>query len=103
MPNPRWILTDADAAAFAEALDALPGTSVRTLSGSLGYRGLIVECQQGGDTRTIHVQRGIVRIASGVASAFAADTGRALERWLLNTGRPHVSADLLAISERELH
>lgn len=101
MPNPTWILTNAAADSFLKQLAALPLTSARELSGNLGYRGFIVQCTQGDNTRLIRVQNGIVHISGGETNVYAYDEDRELEHWLLNTGRPHLKDEIYQIVERE--
>jgi hypothetical protein len=101
MPNPTWVLTDTEADSFVKQLDALPRTSAAALSGNLGYRGLIVHCTDG-VTRSIHVQTGVVHISSGDTPVYAHDEDRELEKWLFDTGKPHLSNDVSEIVEREL-
>lgn len=101
MPNPTWILTDAEADSFVKQLAALPPTSSRELSGNLGYRGFIVQCTQGANTQLIRIQNATVHISEGVTNVYAHDEDRELERWLLNTGKPHLDNELLQIAERE--
>lgn len=101
MPNPTWILTDTEADGFLKQLAALPPTSARELSGNLGYRGFIVQCRQADNTQLIRVQNGAVHISKGVTNVYAYDEDRELERWLLNTGRPHLKGELFQIAERE--
>ena len=101
MPNPTWTLTDAETDSLAKQLTILPRTSARKLSGNLGYRGLIVQVTQGSDTQSIRIHNGTVHISNDVANVYAHDDGRQLERWLLNTGRPHLKYELFQIVERE--
>jgi len=101
MPNPMWILTNAAADNFLKQLAALPPTSARELSGNLGYRGFIVQCTQGDNTRLIRVQNGIVHISEGETNVYAYDKNRELEHWMLNTGRPHLKDEIYQIAERE--
>jgi hypothetical protein len=101
MPNPTWILTDAEADSFLKQVDALPRTSPRELSGNLGYRGFIVQCSQGADTELIRIQNGSVHISKGGTNVYAYDEDRELERWLLNAARPHMDNELLQIAERD--
>jgi hypothetical protein len=101
VPNPAWSLAEAEVAGFTGQLAALPRTAPRTLSGKLGYRGFIVQCTEGGDAWSVHLQNGVVRIARG-ATVYADDEQRRLERWLLDTGRPHLKPDLLEMVEKEL-
>ena len=102
MPNPTWILTDAEADTFVTLVAALPQTSARELSGNLGYRGFIVECAQGPNTQLIRVQKSNVQISAGVTNVYASDKDRKLERWLLNTGETHLDDELFQMAEREL-
>ena len=102
MPNPTWILTDAEADTFVKLVAALPQTSARELSGNLGYRGFIVECAQGPNTQLIRVQKSTVQISKGVTNVYADDKDRKLERWLLNTGETHLDDELFQMAEREL-
>ena len=102
MPNPTWTLTDAEAATFTNVISTLPPASGTELSGSLGYRGMIIECSLDGAAQTIHIQAGIVQIASGTTKAYAYDVDRKLERWLRDTARPHLNGDLLELIDREL-
>jgi len=102
MPNPTWLLTNSEADRFTKQLAALPPAQARELSGHLGYRGFIVQCTQGANTQSIRIQRGLVQIAMNEATLYVADQDRGLERQLLNTGRPHLTSDILQIVEREV-
>lgn len=101
MPNPTWILTNAEADSFEKQLAALPGTPPGELSGKLGYRGLIVQCTQATKTQLIRIHNGVVQISKAGMNVFANDKERELERWLLNTGRPHVKNEIFQIAERD--
>jgi len=101
MPNPKWILIEDEADSFVKQLAALPPSSARQLSGNLGYRGFVITCAQGADTRVIYVQNGTVRISIGETNVYANDKDRQLERWLLNTARPYLSHELFQMVERE--
>lgn len=101
MPNPTWILTIAEADSFLKQLAALPPIPAKELSGNLGYRGFIVQCTQADDTQLIRVQKGTVHISKGVTNAYADDSDRELERWLLNTGKTQMKEELFQIAERE--
>jgi hypothetical protein len=102
VPNPTWSLTDAEADSFMKQLAALPRTAPRQLSGKLGYRGFIVQCMLGTDAWLVRLQNGIVHISQGGTNTYADDEQRLLERWLLNTGKPHLKAELFEIAEKEL-
>lgn len=102
MPNPTWTLTDAESRRLAEKLAALPPAAPRELSGNLGYRGLIVTIRQPDGEARVRVQKGIAEIIDGARTACHADRGRALERWLIDTGKTHVATDIQHIVQREL-
>jgi hypothetical protein len=102
MPNPTWALTNGEAERFAQHLAELPRTSPRGLSGHLGYRGFIVRCTRGPDRQLIHIQNGGVHVAERDTEVHLRDTDRALERWLLHTGRGHVASEIYAVVEREV-
>jgi hypothetical protein len=102
MPNPTWTLTNAEADELVQQLAALPRTSPSELSGNLGYRGFVVRLTRGADTELIRIQTGIVHISKGATDLYASDADRALERWLLNTGRPHLKGEIVEIVEREV-
>jgi hypothetical protein len=102
MPNPTWVLTHAEADSFVKRLAELARTSAKKISGNLGYRGLIVQVTQGADTQMIRVQNGTLHISKGATNVYSYDEGRKLERWLLNTGKPHLKEDVFLIVEREL-
>jgi hypothetical protein len=101
MPNPTWILPNAEAERFVKQLAALPRTSARELSGNLGYRGFIVQCTEQANAQLIRIQNGIVHISKDATNVYVYDEDRKLERWLLNTGKPHLKNDLFQIAEGE--
>lgn len=101
MPNPTWILTDEEKDNFVKRLAALERSSISELSGKLGYRGFIVQCMQGENAQLIRVQNGTVQISENATEVYASDKNRELERWLLNTGKPHIDDELFQIAERE--
>ena len=83
-------------------LAALPPSPATELSGNLGYRGFIVQVTQGADTHLIHIQTGTVHISKGATKVHAKDVNRELERWLLNTGKPHLKSEIFQMVEREI-
>ena len=101
MPNPTWSLTDEEENSFVKRLAALAASCSSELSGNLGYRGFIVQRMQGVNLQLIRIQKGAVQISDGANEVYAADKNRELERWLLNTGKPHIDDELFQIAERE--
>ena len=101
MPNPVWILTDAEAASFVKKMAALSRTTATEISGKLGYRGFIVRLTEDAETHFIRVQFGAVHVSKGTTNLYLKDEHRELERWLLNSGRPHLESELWQIADRE--
>jgi hypothetical protein len=102
MPNPAWVLTDSEADSFLKQLAAAPPRPATELSGNLGYRGFIVQVTQGADSQVIHLQAGAIHISKGAAKIYARDANRELERWLLNTGKPHLKDEIFQMVQREI-
>jgi hypothetical protein len=102
MPNPTWVLTDAETNRWMEQLAALPPMPAREWSGNLGYRGFIVQVTQGGETQVVRVQNGAVHLSQGATNRYASDAKRELEHWLLNTGKPHLKDELFLMVNREI-
>jgi hypothetical protein len=102
MPNPTWSLMDDEADRFVKQLTTLPHTSARKLAGNLGYRGFIVQCTRGAGTQVVRIQTGTVQMVDGATTTFALDEMRRLERWLLDTGKPHMRPEIFQIADREL-
>ncbi len=102
-PNPCWTMTAAEALAFTDRLDGLPPAEPCPLFAGLGYRGLIVTLERPLAESTVRIQRGMAQIARGGGTdrLYFEAWGRALERWLLETGKRQLPADLLRILERE--
>ncbi|GAC1658875.1 MAG: hypothetical protein NVS4B13_02560 [Candidatus Elarobacter sp.] len=101
LPNPTWLLTNAQADGFVKQLSALPPTSAKEPSGNLGYRGFVVHVTQAADTQVARIQKGTVYLPRGGAYVCASDEDRKLERWLLETGRPHLEDEIFHLAERE--
>jgi hypothetical protein len=101
-PNPEWRLTPADAVSLDQKLAALPVAAPGQLANPLGYRGFIVRLRTADDETTVTVQNGTVRTTRTGDTVHHQDPDRALERWLLTTGRPTLAQDLFTLVEREL-
>ncbi len=101
MPNPRWTLSDTQAKELLTKLSELSESQPKPRAADLGYRGFIVRIQQGA-YREIYVHNDYVEINGPTMSSSRSDPGRSLERWLLATGRRHLSKELLSAIERDL-
>jgi len=100
MPNPTWVLTDAEADNFLKQLAAAPSGPATELPGNLGYRGFIVQVTRGADTQLIHIKNGAIQISKGETKVDARDANRELERWLLGTGKPHLKDEIFQTAQR---
>ncbi|WP_157574544.1 hypothetical protein [Nocardia jejuensis] len=86
-PNPQWWLDTRAARRLLVAVDAAPHADASRVENDPGYRGLVVSVSDG---RIIRIRRGTIEVTgeTGVAEPIRrADPDRALERWLLDTGR----------------
>jgi len=97
-PNPRWRLSQEDADLLMATVADLPEATPVLPVGHLGYRGLAVEL----DGTRLLVQQGTVLITRGDTTTYRADPDRAVERWLLDTGRPALDPEIVALVDREL-
>jgi hypothetical protein len=68
----------------------------------LGYRGFIVQLLRGSRQTVLRIQDGVVQISEATTHRYVVDQGRALERWLLDTGRSGLKPELVEIAERGL-
>ncbi|MGM1065066.1 hypothetical protein, partial [Saccharothrix sp. Mg75] len=101
-PNPTWSLPPADADAFTAKVAALPTAPPTALANPLGYRGFLVHVRGRGGESEVVVQNGSVRSTAAGTTTHLGDPGRALERWLLDTGRPSLPPELVEAVERSL-
>ncbi len=99
--NPRWILSADATREFIALLASLSPEQEETGEpphGGLGYRGFILTdlADVAPSYDEIHVlpNRAIVTQRDGPIRLF--DPDRRLERWLLESGSPHIGADLVA-------
>ena len=102
MPNPTWVLTDAEADSFVRAVGrgaARPGY------GTVGQSGISRVHRPGNarnrDALDSHSSR-TIQISKGATKLYAKDVNRELERWLLNTGKPHLKSEIFQLVEREI-
>ncbi|MCC6556398.1 MAG: hypothetical protein IT372_25845 [Polyangiaceae bacterium] len=97
-PNPSWAFDPAQRSELSRRLGELsPAGAAAPAGEALGYRGLVVTgaAGEGIDPFTrIVVWNGVVSCEGAGGSRVLVDPGRALERWLLETGRGHLEPDL---------
>jgi hypothetical protein len=101
IPNPVWILSEADGDLFLKKLAMLPQDSAKELHDNLGYRGFNVEVTNESGESLIRIQNGTVQLSQNDNNVYYSDQNRHLERWLLNSGKPALRSDLFKIVERD--
>ncbi|PXX69190.1 hypothetical protein DFR70_102878 [Nocardia tenerifensis] len=84
-PNPRWQLASGDEAQLHGLIAAAPRSSAGEAENDGGYRGFVAQLS---DEETLRVRGGVIEIARGEERTYRTDGDRAVERWLLATGRP---------------
>jgi hypothetical protein len=100
-PNPRWTLSDADIAALRSKLSGLRKGGPGPRPGNLGYGGVTVRVTRGDDW-TLHVHDGLAEAKRGARTDFLLDRQRALERWLVATGRTLLSPEVRKVVDADL-
>lgn len=97
--NPGWNLGEAEAAHFRTRLAVLSPdmAGAPSVPDGLGYRGLHVAVDSDGARQRLVIGAGVVIVEASSAAdrRRLRDPDRALEKWLIRTGREHLRADLL--------
>jgi hypothetical protein len=95
--NPTWNLSPREADVFVEKFRSLPKMrSEPPRWNGLGYRGIIVRdgLNDDEDISEIKVYNEVVRVISDKEPSNYLDAGRALELWLMKTGKRHIGDQL---------
>jgi hypothetical protein len=87
-PDPEWTLTTAEMATLDAALTALPTTTGSMPDRGLGYHGFSIAV---GETTQIAFKGTITTVGLSTDNV-RTDPSRSIERLLLTTGRPHLTA-----------
>jgi hypothetical protein len=97
--NPAWKLGGVDAARLLTLVAELPRNSgiIPAMPERLGYRGLRLAVTSAGATERFVIAYGNVTIESAKATQWRnfRDPNRALEKWLLRTGKQQLGEDLI--------
>ena len=95
--NPSWDLRETEAEEFRTRLATLSLDTDGRPAGheGLGYRGLRITVDSSEGMQRIAVAAGVLTIETASEHLVMRDQDRALERWLLRTGKEHLGADLL--------
>ena len=101
-PNPQWTLSAEDARRLLDELEKLPQAPAEPFDSLLGYRGILVRVSSAEGVTTYRLWNALVtKEASGQLSAHH-DKDRALEEWLLTTGRPYLEEGLYEMVMKEI-
>jgi hypothetical protein len=106
-PNPTWSLGRDEADSLAELLGRLqpaaPGAEPTGLDG-LGYRGILLHGEGAlpGCTQARFARGAVIAECEGGPRAFV-DQARAVERWLVESGRRSLDPDIYQVLQRELN
>jgi hypothetical protein len=104
LPNPRWELSEAQAAEFLTQLSALrPAQDRAGTNDGLGYRGFVITGNGGpvDGYDEVRVYRGTVVARRGDRADTLGDPDAALERWLFGTARGHMDEALIRDIQNE--
>jgi hypothetical protein len=102
-PDPSWDLTEAQVAQVGSAIEALPVTSGTPPQGGLGYHGFTLALQRSGEAdETTVAYRGTVAPLGVGQRTYRIDDARAVERLLLDFGRPALTPTEIAVVEADL-
>ena len=102
-PNPGWTLSAADAETFQNMAAALSPASEQAYPAQLGYRAVIVSLSSAAAGQVVwRVWDHVAQRTSGATIAYYADPDQSLQHWLLQSGQPHLDADLYATVQSEL-
>jgi len=102
-PDPSWTLTDAQSAELGRLIDSLPSAVGEPPQGGLGYHGFSIgAADAGGADRMLVAYRGAIATLGSGSGPYRQDAARTVERYLLDTGRPYLSAGEIDAVETDL-
>jgi hypothetical protein len=101
-PDPAWELTKDETDKLVTFIDQMPPALGPAPQGGLGYHGFTVEITGvDGSIANVTAYAAVISIAGGVDRR-KIDDGKHLERFLLETGRPTLTADEYTITKQAL-
>ena len=99
-PNPRWTLTTEEQERMGELLAQAAPADSQPIEGQLGYTGFNLTLQTATERRMLRIYDSVIMETSPTGITFYRDERRGLERFLLETGKPHIDPGLYqSISE----
>lgn len=90
--DPAWVLTAEETAVLDRIIAALPTVAGEPPAGGLGYHGFGITRSDG--TWTAYL--GTLAVPAGDMATYRVDEERLVERYLLDTGRPHLDDEEVA-------
>ncbi len=102
-PDPSWTLTAAQSVELGRLIDSLPSAVGEPPQGGLGYHGFSIDAADaGGADRMLVAYRGAIATPGLGSRRYRQDAARTVERYLLDTGRPYLSAGEIDAVETDL-
>ncbi|MEV0616298.1 hypothetical protein AB0I81_23485 [Nonomuraea sp. NPDC050404] len=102
-PNPTFVLGEDETGEFRRRVGALPvAPGSPSPREGLGYRGLTVSSGPGAQPEAMISDGTVVVHRADGTEQWLADRGRALERWLLETGAATLPAEVMAVVREDL-
>jgi hypothetical protein len=103
MPNPQWPLTPEQRSDLVSRLQSIRETDQAVEFPGLGYRGMLVLWGEGAPASAeLRVFGGYATFDIGRVRMLLRDEGRALEKWLLATGRGLLYSELYEMLGAEI-
>ena len=95
-PNPSWLLTETETHTLSGLLKGLAPIEQAPLHEGLGYSGFAVTLREAGSSSpaSVRIHDGLIIYSTDDRSVYFGDAERRIERWLVQTARPHVAFDL---------
>lgn len=102
-PDPSWSLTEQESAEFGRLLGSLPSTVGEPPEGGLGYHGFFLTPSSIGQPGwTLVAFRGAIAAPGSGSRPYLVDRDRTVERYLLDSGRSHLTAEEIEAVESDL-
>jgi hypothetical protein len=92
--NPRWSLAAQEQARVHELLVKAAPRAAQPIEGQLGYTGFNLTLQTATERIMLRVYAGVIMHTDPTGVAFYQDDRRGLERFLLETSKPHIDPAL---------
>ena len=101
-PDPSWSLTEDESAELGRLVGALPSTVGDPPHGGLGYHGFVLTTSGGPADGTLVAYRGAIADLGSGPRTYLVDVDRTVERYLLKSGRSHLTTGEVDAVETDL-